>query len=185
GHHDWFNGALGIIDPSKGLNYPNGLTKVTPEVRWTEVGDGPAEKTESKTYHSCKSFRAYKTPYPLSEEDFLCSAIISGGRGRKFQLYLMDVHGNRELIYKGKHNGYYAMPLKARKAPPALPDLVKWPKIGSNKKTAPGILYSNDVFDNAPEILKGKGKGKYIRVVVMDPKNYSTWHKTVQHDGPA
>ncbi len=183
GHHDWFNGALGIIDPAGGLNYPNGLTKVTPEVRWTEVGDGPAEKTESKNYHSCKAFRAYKTPYPLSEEDFLCSAIISGGRGGRFQLYLMDIHGNRELIHKGKHNAYYAMPLKARKAPPALPDRVKWPKIGANEKPAPGVLYSNDVFSNAPEILKGKGK--YIRSVVMDPKSYTTWHKTVQHDGPA
>jgi hypothetical protein len=182
GHHDWFRGALGMIDPSKGLNYPNGLTKVTPEVRWTEVGDGPAEKTESKTYHSCKSFKAYKTPYPLSEEDFLCSA-SRAKRLSPFLLYLMDVHGNRELIYKGKFNGYYAMPLKARKAPPALPDLVKWPKIGSGEKAAPGILYSNDVFDNAPKILKGKGK--YIRVVVMDPKSYTTWHKTVQHDGPA
>jgi len=181
GHHDWFNGSIGIIDPAKGLNYPNGLTKVTPEVRWTEVGDGPAEKTESKTYHSCRAFRAYKTPYPLSEEDFLASAIISGGR--RFQLYLMDVHGNRELIHKGQHNAYYAMPLKARKAPPALPDRVKWPKIGANEKPAPGVLYSNDVFSNAPEILKGKGK--YIRSVVMDPKSYTTWHKTVQHDGPA
>ncbi|MDP6635068.1 MAG: hypothetical protein QGG42_09235 [Phycisphaerae bacterium] len=181
GHHDWFNGSLGIIDPAKGLNYPNGLTKVTPDVRWTEVGDGPAEKTESKTYHSCKNFRAYKTPYPLSEEDFLCSAIISGS-GR-FQLYLMDIHGNRELIHKGAHNAYYAMPLKARKAPPAIPDRVKWPKIGSNEKPAPGVLYSNDVFNNAPKILKEKGK--YVRTLVMDPKNYTTWHKTVQHDGPA
>ncbi len=183
GHHDWFNGALGIIDPAKGLNYPNGLTKVTPEVRWTEVGDGPAEKTESKTYHSCKAFRAYKTPYPLSEEDFLCSAIVSGGRSGKFQLYMMDIHGNRELIYKGKHNAYYAMPLKARTAPPAIPDRVKWPKIGANEKVASGVLYSNDVFDNAPKILKEKGK--YVRVGVMDPKSYTTWHKTVQHDGPA
>jgi hypothetical protein len=181
GHHDWFNGSLGIIDPAGGLNYPNGLTKVTPDVRWTEVGDGPAEKTESKTYHSCKNFRAYKTPYPLSEEDFLCSAIVTG-HGR-FQLYLMDVHGNRELIYKGKENGYYAMPLKARKAPPASPDRVKWPKIGTNETAASGVLYSNDVFSNAPKILKEKGK--YIRSVVMDPKSYTTWHKTVQHDGPA
>jgi len=183
GHHDWFNGSLGIIDPAKGLNYPDGLTKVTPDVRWTEVGDGPAEKTESKTYHSCKAFRAYKTPYPLSEEDFLCSAIISGGRGGKFQLYLMDVHGNRELIHKGVHNAYYAMPLKARKTPPALPDRVKWPRIGTNEPPAPGVLYSNDVFNNAPKILKEKGK--YIRTLVMDPKSYTTWHKTVQHDGPA
>jgi len=180
GHHDWFNGSLGIIDPNKGLNYPNGLTKVTPNVRWTEVGDGPAEKPEVANYHGPNNFRAYKTPYPLSEEDFLCSAIATGN---KFDLYLMDVYGNRELIYKGEHNGYYAMPLKARQTPPVITDRVAWPKIASGEKAKPGVLYSNNVFDNAPEILKENGK--YLRVVCMDPKNYTTWHKTVQHDGPA
>ncbi len=27
-HHNWFSGAIGIIDPQSGLNFPNGLTKV-------------------------------------------------------------------------------------------------------------------------------------------------------------
>jgi len=187
GHHDWFAGCLGIIDPDKGFDYPKGLTKVTPQLPWPEVGDGdpPCEnetdkyKEPAKKYHNNGGFRAYKTPYPLSEEDFLCSA----RHGHLFNLYLMDVYGNRELIYKGDHNAYYAMPLQPRQRPRMLPDRVKWPKIGTGEKPANGILYSNDVFSNAPEILKKKGK--YIRATVMDPKNYTTWHKVVQHDGPA
>ncbi len=199
GHHNWFAGSLGIIDPNKGLDYPNGLTKVTPQVAWPEVGDGkPACENETdkykdpaRKYHKNMGFLGYKTPYPLSEEDFLCSAVNGrtphtnqfSARGAKYNLYLMDIYGNRELIHKGAHNAYYAMPFCKRQAPRAIPDRVSWPKIGANEKPADGILYSNDVFSNAPKILRGKGK--YIRVLQMDPKNYTTWHKTVQHDGPA
>jgi len=199
GHHDWFAGCIGIIDPNKGLDYPHGLTKVTPQVIWPEVGDGkPACENETdkykdpaRKYHKNMGFLAYKTPYPLSEEDFLCSALNEriphtnqlSTNTAHFNLYLMDVYGNRELIRKGKYNAYYAMPFCKRKAPRAIPDRVKWPRIGANEKPADGILYSNDVFSNAPEILRKKGK--YIRVLQMDPKNYTTWHKTVQHDGPA
>jgi hypothetical protein len=199
GHHDWFAGCLGIIDPNKGLDYPKGLTKVTPQLRWPEVGDGkPACENETdkykdpaRKYHNNSGFLAYKTPYPLSEEDFLCSAVNGrvqhtnqfSARSAKYNLYLMDVYGNRELIHKGRHNAYYAMPFCKRPTPRAIPDRVAWPKIGSTEKPADGILYSNDVFSNAPEILRKKGK--YIRVLQMDPKNYTTWHKTVQHDGPA
>jgi hypothetical protein len=67
--------------------------------------------------------------------------------------------------------------------PPVMMDRVEWPKIGSGEKPALGTLYSNNVFANAPEILKEKGKA--IRVIQMDPKTYTTWHKIVQHDGPA
>jgi len=198
GHHGWFDGSLGIIDPDKGLDHPNGLTKVTPEIPWPEVGDGPGCEYETdkyperaRKYHNNSGFLAYKTPYPLSEEDFLCSARqeeIGGTRENSqgqpcFNLYLMDVYGNRELIYKGKYNAYHAMPLCKRKAPPQLPDRVQWPKIGTNEKPANGILYSNDVFANAPKELRGKGK--YIRVVQMDPKTYTTWYKTAMNDGPA
>ncbi|MDP7108208.1 MAG: hypothetical protein QGH41_14090, partial [Roseibacillus sp.] len=90
GHHQWFNGSIGIVDPSKGLNYPKGLTKVTGDLKWAEVGDGPTPAPiENKSYRPAGKFTAYKTPYPLSTEDFL----VSAKRGGKFNLYLMDVHG--------------------------------------------------------------------------------------------
>jgi len=189
GHHAWFDGCIGIIDPDQGLDYPDGLTKVTQDLAWPEVGNGPGTPNENDQYNKAGNFGAYKTPYPLSEEYFLVSA-REGGRlysgshnGWFFSLYLMDAYGNKELVYKGEHNAYHAMPLRSRVRPPAMPDRVMWPKIGSDETPAPGVLYSNNVFDGAPEVLKEKGK--YIRVVQMDPKTYTTWHKTVQHDGPA
>ena len=94
GHHDWFSGCIGIIDPRRGFNFPDGLTKVTWDLDWPEVGRPPVDPHESEDYHASGLYTSYKTPYPLSDEDFLVSA---RGEGDKFRLYLMDVHGNREL----------------------------------------------------------------------------------------
>ena len=189
GHHAWFNGTIGMIDPEKGLNYPDGLYRLTRDVEWPEVGNGPHDPPPHVDYHASGKFFAYKTPCPLSEEYFLVSAregghLYSGPHNDwYFRLYLMDVYGNRELIYRGQYNAYHALPFKARKAPPAKTDLVKWPKIGVGEKPVAAVFYSNNVFDNAPDILREKGK--FLRVIQMDPKTYTTWHKTVQHDGPA
>lgn len=189
GHHAWFNGSLGIINPEAGLNYPNGLERITREISWAEVGNGPKDPAPKYDYHASGKFYAYKTPYPLSEEYFLVSArdgghLYSGPHHNwYFNTYIMDVWGNKELLFEGNYNAYYAMPYKSRQMPPQKPDLVKWPRIGTDDVPQNGTLYSTNVFDNAPPILREKGK--YIRVIQMDPKTYTTWHKTVQHDGPA
>ena len=190
GHHAWFDGCIGIIDPNAGLNYPDGLTKVTADIPWPETGDGPRERAESDSYHASGELYAYKSPYPLSEEVFLVSAREGGhlynnatDNGWHFRLYLMDVHGNRELLYEGEHNALYAMPVKPRPRPRILPDRVAWPELGSGEKPAHGVLHSSDVFQGAPEIPREKVK--YLRIVKMVPKTYSTWLKSVQHDGPS
>jgi hypothetical protein len=190
GHHHWWDGSIGIVDPTKGLNYPDGLLRITRDVAWAEVGNGPADPAPHVEYHNAGKFYAYKTPYPLSEDYFLVSAregsaLGSGEKGRTdtFRLYLMDVWGNRELIYKGQYNAFHAMPFKPRTKPPAISDKVKWPKIGAGEQAKNAVFYSNDVFANAPDILREKGK--FLRVLQMDPKTYTTWYKTVQHDGPA
>jgi len=191
GHHQWFNGCIGIIDPDAGLNFPKGLAKVTADMAWPEVGNGPVDPKLTDKYHSAGRYRAYKTPYPLSEEDFIVSISgganlrgVQGGNPHFFGLYLMDIYGNRELIFKGRHNAYHAMPFKPRKAPPEIPDRVAWPGTGKNHtKPQKGVLFTNNVFQGAPDLPRDKVK--YLRVIQMDHKTYSTWSKTVQHDGPA
>ncbi|MBE6426268.1 MAG: hypothetical protein E7029_09840 [Planctomycetaceae bacterium] len=189
GHHAWFDGSIGYINPDGGLNYPDGLQKITQEAPWPEVGDGPTPVKSDYDYHAAGKYYAYKTPYPLSEEYMLVSAregkrLYSGSDNEWFfNLYFQDVYGNKELVYEGDFNAYYASPVRTREVPLEKPDLVQWPKIGSGEKPANGALYSNNVFEGADPILKEKGK--YIRVIQMDPKTYTTWHKTVQHDGPA
>jgi hypothetical protein len=181
GHHDWWSGSIGIIDPDLGRDYPHGLTKVTADLAWAEVGDGPSERAESADYHTSGRFTGYKTAYPLSREDFLVSA---RGVGDKFRLYLMDVHGNRDLIYEGVHNVWHAIPLKPHPVPPMHPDCVAWPGTGKDRRPVePGVFFSADVCQGVPDLPRDKVK--YLRVFQLDYKTYSTWNKTYRHSGPA
>ena len=181
-HHDWFAGSVGILDTRLGRNFPHGLTKVTADVPWPECGRPPIDPHEAEDYHSSGRFTAYKSPYPISEEDFLVSARI-GPRGGKFKLYLMDVHGNRELIYEGAHNAWYAMPVKPRRRPASQPDLVAWPGTGrSRRPPGPGALYSADVYQGVPDVPRGKAK--FLRVIQMDSRTYSSWRRDARFSGP-
>jgi hypothetical protein len=200
GHHDWWSGSIGIIDPGQGRDFPSGLTKVTADLRWPECSIPPVDPIEAD-YHSAGPFTGYKTPYPLSEEDFLVSARGEPtGRFRlddsertasdaerirgKFRLYLMDVYGNRELIYEGAYNVLHAIAIKPRTPPPQIPDRVVWPGTGAGRQPVePGTFYSADVYQGMPDVQRGTAK--YLRVFQLDYKTYSTWRKTYRHSGPA
>lgn len=194
GHHDWFAGPVGIIDPAQGFNFPDGLTKVTADVPWTECGPPPVDPIESADFEPAGRIAAYKTPVPLSDSLFLVSA--RGGafgsqrkdtdQGETFDLYLMDIEGNRELIYDGVFNAYHAMPLRPRTPPPVIADRVEWPGFGPDRKPVkPGVMFSGDVTQGPTGIPRSKAK--WLRVVEMDSKTYSTWHRDEmphQHSGP-
>jgi hypothetical protein len=184
GHHDVWAGCIGIVDPKQGLNFPHGIWKVTQERPWPEVGDGPIPTPgATQHYHTSGRYAAYKTPYPLSDELFLVSARtgdLGGGFMHsahdptigKFKLYLMDIYGNRELIYEGDHNVLYAQPVRPRTSPPRLPDVADLP---GSEKDAPsvraGVVFSNNIFEGAPAAVREHGR--YLRVVESMPKNYS------------
>ncbi|MDR2862366.1 MAG: hypothetical protein LBV54_00600 [Puniceicoccales bacterium] len=173
GHHNWFEGSIGIIDPSKGLNFPDGLTKVTQEISWPETNNGPVDPKESANYHNAP-YSSYDAPYPLSEKDFLVSA-RKGRNGDKFVLLLMDTDGNREIINEGEHNIRYAIPVRKRPVPAVQPDLVKWPTWETRDNPSTGQIYSNNVYENAPEVLKDKAK--YLRIWSIEHKTYTFWAK--------
>ena len=178
GHHDIVHGSIGMIDPRQGFNYPDGLTRVTADLPWAEVGNGPAEKVEKEEYHASGAFDGYRCPYPLSDELFLVSAKmphsddlpgVGGYRQNRghFGLYLMDVWGNRELIHAGAHDILYAMPVRQRTAAPVLPERVAWPgPAGQGGQAQPGVLYSNNVFEGLPEAVREKAK--YVRMIHQD-----------------
>ncbi len=181
GHHDWWSGSIGIVDPDRGRDYPHGLTKVTADLAWPEVAPPPVDIPEAEDYHAAGRFTGYKTPYPLSQELFLVSA---RGVGEKFRLYVMDVHGNRELLYEGVHNIWHAMPIQPRPVPLRQPDRVTWPGTGQDRRpNEPGVFYSADIYQGVPELPRGIVK--YLRVFQQDYKTYSTWNKTYRHSGPA
>jgi hypothetical protein len=181
GHHNWFNGSIGIIDPRKGFNFPKGLTRVTWDLPWGEVGSAPGDRSESPTYHASGRYSGYLGAYPISAEDFLVSA---KGLDNKFRVYLMDVHGNRDLIYEGVYNAWYAIPIRSRPVPPSQTDRVTWPGTGENRVAKqPGVFYNADVYQGVPELPPGIVK--FLRVFQQDAKTYSTWQKTFVFSGPA
>jgi hypothetical protein len=184
GHHDVWAGCIGIVDPRRGLNFPDGIWKVTQERPWPEVGDGPvATPGATPQYHTAGKYAAYKTPYPLSEELFLVSARTGDMGGGfmhsardptigKFKLFLMDVYGNRELIYAGDQNVLYAQPIRVRNVPLRLPDVADMP--GSERSmpaVRAGAFFSNSIFEGTPPVVRQQGR--YLRVVESMPKNYS------------
>jgi hypothetical protein len=181
-HHNWFAGSIGIVDPAKGLNFPRGLTKVTCEVPWPECGAPPEDPHESPAYHTAGRFAAYKTPLPISETEFLVSAQRAGG-DMKFRLYLMDLHGNRELIHEGAYNIWHAAPLKPRRPPPVHTDTVAWPGTGKDRRTPdPGVLFSTNVYQGVSQLPPGKVR--FLRVIQMDAKTYSMWTRDGRFSGP-
>ncbi|MDR0536116.1 MAG: hypothetical protein LBG65_07240, partial [Puniceicoccales bacterium] len=174
GHHDWFAGSLAIVDPTKGLNYPHGLTQVTPELDWPEVGRGPEDTPElPKGDYQPAPYRAYYSPYPISERDFLVSARKDNDKRGNTVLLLMDLEGNRELIASGTHSIRYAQPLRARPRPKTQPDTVDWPTWETREKPGTGLIYSNNVYENAPPELKDKAK--YLRIWSIEHKTYTYW----------
>jgi hypothetical protein len=176
-HHNYFAGTLGIIDPSKGSNYPHGLTQVTSEVPWPECGRGPDDdRIALKGYQHRGRKGDYKAPYPLSEDLFLVS--INTG---PFSLYLMDTHGNRELVHRGQHNAWYGLPVRPRPRPPALPSRVVWPgKDRSQQK--PGVFFSTDAYEGSGI---PRGLVKYIRVIKAEYHMFTTWERDFRFEGPA
>jgi hypothetical protein len=184
GHHDVGGGPIGIVDVDEGRDFPGGLYKVTAEVPWTEVND-PRENNRvySPNYRACPQFVRFASPYPLSPHDFLVSArgdARSGGGA--YWLYLMDVEGNRELIYAGTEPGgvWCAIPLRRRAPAPAIPDRVRWPRPG--EKAGEGVLYSANVLEGIEGVPPGAVK--YLRVLQQDHKTYSMGYKSYRHSGP-
>ena len=184
-HHSLYVGSIAILDVSQGLNYPHGIHKVTREIPWPEVGEDPKipAPAAAANYGVSGHYDAYKTPYPLSRELFLVSArkatpgFAAGALPlppKPFsELYLMDIHGNRELIYQGKQNVFYAQPLRQRPVPPVLPRLYAF--AGSEKDrplVRPGVFASSNVFQGVPDDVRRMGKK--LRIVEWLPKNYST-----------
>jgi len=170
-HHDWFAGSVGIIDPDGGYDFPHGLTKVTADVAWPESGNGPVDPIESSRYHPSGRYEAYYSPYPLGEEDFL----VSASRDGKFVLYLMDVDGNRELIYEGSNHIFHALPVKPRRRPPVIEDRVAWPDRSQRLEPQEGVFFSGNVYYGAPDQLRGRAR--FLRILHIEPKTYTYWYK--------
>ena len=121
-HHGQAYGSLIIIDPSIPDDDGMGpVRRITPEVGFPESQGGA---------------QSYGTPWPLSEHYFLCVydakmqpgiGMQGGGyRGGDYGIYLVDVFGNKELIYRDPEIACLSpIPLRPRPVPSVAPELAQ------------------------------------------------------------
>ncbi len=152
-HHNSGAGPIVIVDLDRPRATPGSLARVTPEVRYPETsemrGTGPS------------AGGWYNSPYPLSEKHFLVCYSFEphDAAPAGYGLYLMDVHGNKELIYRDPERSVYSpIPLAPRKRPH---DLAGAPRPIDKEKT--GTLVLLDVYDGLEGVERGRVK--HLRVL--------------------
>jgi hypothetical protein len=112
-------------------------------------------------------------PYPLDENYFLISYDPNGTgtadnrAAKKVAIYLADVHGGLELVYRDPHfSAMYPTPIRPRPRPPVLPELD--PAEGQPF----GEFVLQDVHLGLPESMQGKAR--YLRIVEAHQRHIHT-----------
>lgn len=156
-HHSVTGGSIVVLDPRKGDNGHQAITRITPEVPFPE-----AEGLDIREY--------YSSPWPLSEKYFLVSyspkPLVwepNPNDADALGIYLLDVWGNRELIYRDPEIGSTnPCPLRPRPAPPIYESALQ--------PNAPdtGELMLMDVYQGLTGVPRGSIK--QLRIVQIFPK---------------
>jgi len=131
-HHTLACGPVCILSPNRGLNDSIGIDIVTPGVYPPEGGMSGYPVKEGGVVDDGGY---YMYPWALSDTTFLVSysymkepppggpTNARGADEKGYGLYLIDVFGNKELIYKDTEiSSSFPMPLRARTRPPILPE---------------------------------------------------------------
>lgn len=163
-HHGQAFGSLVVIDPRVPDDDAMGPVKrVTPEVGFPESQGG---------------HQVYGTPWPLSDDFFLCvydpamnGAAKPRGRHGDYGIYLVDSFGNKELIYRDAEIGCISpMPLRATERQP----ITRSPVIAANSKpakpgdTGEGTMAVVDIY-NTLKPWPTNSKVKEIRILQVLP----------------
>jgi hypothetical protein len=166
-HHSFTAGSIILIDPLKGLEGPEPVYKLTPEVKYPEAQGWDIGSTYTSPFPITeKMFLAAYSPYPHFHQGQGPRGIENlGKKGQRkdaYAVYLVyHVNGtaHRQLIYKpkGEISCLSPMPVRPRELPPAIPSLlVKGSNIGYGK------YYVQNVYESMQNIKSGSVK--YLRV---------------------
>ncbi|MDP6636021.1 MAG: hypothetical protein QGG42_14070 [Phycisphaerae bacterium] len=171
-HHNSGVGPIMIVDTAGNRGGPDSMRRITPQVAYPEIRFASEVLDRYKDSQHTARGRTdagwYSSPYPLSENQFIASYSFDKNNTSThgYGLYLCDVHGNRDLIYRGKgYSCYSPIPLRARAKPRIIPDMVR----GVDPKT-PGVLTISDIYQGLDGIKRGEVK--HLRVL-------ETYSKTV------
>jgi len=156
-HHGHEFGSLVLIDPRRvDDGAMSQLERLTPEVPFPEAEGRPINL-----------YMVYGTPWPLSEEDFLC---VYDAAAKNRGIYWIDRYDNKELLYRDpKISCSTPIPLRPRPVPPVLPAMTAgWPEDGSDPEPATVALVN--VYDSDFRWPAGT-KITALRVIQLLPKS--------------
>lgn len=125
-HHGYELGSLVLIDPQvKDDRAMSQVKRITPEAPLAEAEINPAiprnipDIGQFRIKGTRMPDHCYATPWPLSEDFYLCAYDRSGWQ---HGLYLVDSFGNKVLIYRDPQiRCIDPIPLAPRRRPPVLP----------------------------------------------------------------
>jgi hypothetical protein len=139
-HGGDLNGPIALIDLTKGPFNPEAIRKITPDV--------PAQYNMSWIRNEC-----FRDPVPVSRDYILCSHAPYD----RFGLWVIDRHGNREMLYLDPSIGSMCpTPLAKIDPPPAMAEM-------EPSRSPQGQFVVADVYQGmGPQIQRGQVK--YLRV---------------------
>jgi len=157
GHHTPAHGKLAVIDPARGRQEGRGVRLIAPvretePIRIDKYGLGGNQ---------------FQYPYPLDEQRCLVTLALPTPQGSlgRFNIYLIDRQGRRELLVEGRESGEgvgcrQVVPLAAREGIHVRPSMVDY-------RRPSGTFYLQDVYEGPA--LQGVKRGtiKRLRVVAL------------------
>lgn len=126
-HHGEAYGSLIQIDQSiRDDRAMAQVKRITPFAAFPESETTPGKSWREDREGNKHRDWQYGSPWPLSEDFYLCVYAADGSKSRKpksnYGIYLVDSFGNRELIYRDPTISCLdPIPLKARTRPPQIP----------------------------------------------------------------
>ncbi|NQU23600.1 MAG: discoidin domain-containing protein [Candidatus Nealsonbacteria bacterium] len=163
-HHGYTNGTAILIDPHKGQDGEVPVSRVTPEIRYPEASDrvgGGGSGT-------------FATPWPLCEDLYLIAYTGDNATGQggvqaanAYAIYLVDVQGGRELIYRDPNMSCFApIPVRSRPRPPVLAS-----NVADKEDQATGVFYVQQVHRGMQPTEPGTIKRLRINRIYGQPNN--------------
>jgi len=154
GHHTLPTGPVIVVDHHVGINEPSGINIVTPGVLPPEGGMTGNVVPEGGVPGLGGQ---YQTPFALSERHFLASFTYGATTDETgYALYLLDVHGTRELLYRDATiSSILPRPLEAQARPPVVHG-----SVDRSQQDATCIV--TDIYEGVTGIERGAIK--YLRI---------------------
>ncbi len=173
-HHGQAFGSLVMFDPAiEDDDVMAPVKRITPEVDFPETQDGA---------------QVYGTAWPLSEKYYLCVYDPTmprrmGLQGReprpgRYGIYLLDVFGNKELIYRDPEIACLSpSPLRARLRPPVMPDQSVRVGEGEPAEATLAVVNVYDTLNPWPESMKVRSLRVY-QILPMTVPSGAPPHET-------